>query len=625
MNKKTSLLAMTLSVVASIFFLSSCNLLGGSDKVNVEYIPVQDHEGGDWYFVDAEGNKVGRQKWEFEPTVTIDGIFAARTDDGISVYQWEGEEAETIDGLEDLTAVGTYSEGILPIVRRLERISMVDKKGETIFTLDPIDGKEIQSCAPAFKDGMLIVTNEDGKSGVVDKKGEVVVEPAYDAISDYNEGYAMAYNHITDTTGNDTGQFIELFVLDKEGNATKVNRKYTQKVDPTNYICGIDGFTNGHSYQCFDTYSDSTASKNRYVMIATDGATKLTDKIISAPLPNGSYIETVAKPDYNDSYSLRSKDDKVVLRSKNGSLTIEGDFVINEEYNSDKNTYRLTIYNDEGEKLNSIKSSEYIRIEAPGGKFGLVKIWPAGECVIYGDDAKSVMGKKHYAIGTRTMLNYTSYEEGECGDISIYSSYIDITAAANRLSEVIAQGYMPGIKNYYLGQPFAELLADVNYEPTASQREYGIPTKDYNSLITGPGFHVYGEAESDANVLVPTYSKYFDVLYYDYYGTGWGYWRNKRTGNKINSSARIKSFDLRVYTNSPCSKELRKAIARHLKKDGFTQIESDDNYDEYRNASTAVLVYGTENSPSIGILMTKPSDMDRLSSEKKTSLVTSLL
>ena len=128
--KKYSILLFLLSCLMTGIMISCIKSTAG----NIEYIPVQKSDGGAWVFIDSKGERIGDQEWEFEPTVTIDGVFTARSDSGLTVYRWDGKEARPIDSLRNLVSVGVYNEGLLPVTPSMKRIRVVDGKGNIKFT-----------------------------------------------------------------------------------------------------------------------------------------------------------------------------------------------------------------------------------------------------------------------------------------------------------------------------------------------------------------------------------------------------------------------------------------------------------------------------------------------------------
>lgn len=205
MMKQTLHFILTLS---ALLLLTAC---GASDN-EVEMIPVQLNENAAWSFITPDGKIVLDGELKNEPSVVIGGVFSVREKDGIALYTIDDGKAQPINGAGGLICCGAYSDGLIPIVRPKERITIIDRNGKTVFTLDPVKEKEIVSCAPMFSDGLLAITDENGKVGYVDTKGKVAVEPAYDEGGAFSEGLAWVCNK---AAGNPDAYIYSL--IDKTG------------------------------------------------------------------------------------------------------------------------------------------------------------------------------------------------------------------------------------------------------------------------------------------------------------------------------------------------------------------------------------------------------------------------
>lgn len=98
---------------------------------------------------------------------------------------------EIVKGCDNLYSVGCMNDGVIPVAKQGDRISVINGTGKTLFTLDPIDGKEIISCDVTFYDGLLRIENEEHKYGFVDKKGNVIIKPQYFEVYAFSEGKAL--------------------------------------------------------------------------------------------------------------------------------------------------------------------------------------------------------------------------------------------------------------------------------------------------------------------------------------------------------------------------------------------------------------------------------------------------
>lgn len=611
MNKKFIPIALLLLVVI-LEGLSSCIFTSAKD---VEYIPVQQTDGGAWYFINAKGERIGNQQWEFQPSVTIDGIFTARTDSGISVFRWDGKEARPIDSLTNLVSVGVYNEGLLPVTPSMQRIRVVDKKGDVKFVLEPIDGNEISSCAGIVKDDMLVVTTIDGKAGVVNAKGEVVVKPTYSDISNFSDGYALAVNYDYDNYENGP----TYYVIDKKGNVKKVAGKFGYEEGE---CASVPAFVNGEVRVPGPWNEDS--SEPEYFVINTEGQVKKAGEVSgwSETLENGGKI-SYKYQDEVSAYTWTDKEGKTVLATKElgTSLSACGKFVV---LSSEKET---KVYDENGQEIAKFAGQYYGGW--PGGDFGLIlrKYDYQSDVTSYillDDKGQKVDMPNVYGVGTdKTLPNDSGEDEIDCGGYYVTSAYVDIPAAAGKLASMITSGSVKGKSTYYIGESVKDILEGQNIN-FMSGRNFSIPTdSNVYYLATGAGFTINGEGTASADVVAPTYQNYFEVHHYDYWGRAWGWNRKRQVGVHLNANAKVVSFDIKLRTNHPSGMILREAIGKRLKKDGFTLINSGDNYDEYDNGYRTAIVYGTEDTNGVGVVIADSKTL-RLSAAEKASLATRL-
>lgn len=212
-NKLTSWLL----AVATLAGVTSCGS-GSSDDYwkNIDALAVQESSEGNWSFYKPDGTLLYEDEFKSEPTVIYRGFFAVKEGDGYTVYRAD-KKPEVVGDLEDLKAVGFfYEEDLMPVVRAKERISVVNTKGETVFTLEPYKGKEIVSCNAFFSDGLLFVKTENDLYGFVDTKGEMVIEPKYKQVSSFNYGRCVVAKDDEDGTS---------LIIDKKGQPLFTLRK----------------------------------------------------------------------------------------------------------------------------------------------------------------------------------------------------------------------------------------------------------------------------------------------------------------------------------------------------------------------------------------------------------------
>ena len=143
----------------------------------------------------------------------FNGYFFAETgpydkdfpDGHYTLYKF-GEKPEPVKGCEDLVSVGYMCEGIMPVVKKNERITFIDGNGDVRLTLNPIDGREITWAQSFVSEGLIAVKDIKGLWGYINAKGEVAVPLKYSNAELFSEGLAVVRKgddsyRVIDTTG----------------------------------------------------------------------------------------------------------------------------------------------------------------------------------------------------------------------------------------------------------------------------------------------------------------------------------------------------------------------------------------------------------------------------------------
>ena len=165
--------------------VASCST---SEQPKPTHISVKTEKDGRWSMVNEKGEFLFKDEFEKEPTSVINGVFVVKEGETHSIYEAVEKPKVIAEGFQE---VGMLNENLMPTVKDAERISIINKKGEQVFVLNPHNGKEIVACDFKFSDGLLPVKDEDGKWGYVNKKGEMIITPKYDSYTPFSDGLAL--------------------------------------------------------------------------------------------------------------------------------------------------------------------------------------------------------------------------------------------------------------------------------------------------------------------------------------------------------------------------------------------------------------------------------------------------
>lgn len=331
--------------LASIPFLSLLTACGSKsddgDMNDIDYIAVQEEKDGNWSFYAPDGKILYPDEFKQKPTCVVEGYFSVKEGDGYTLYK-AADKPEVVKDCEGLYDLGYMAEGLIPVTRPKERITVIKGNGEAAFTLEPVKGKEITSCAPAFAEGLLWVTDEDGKEGYVDTKGQVVIPLKYESARDFHEGLAV----VTIKNSDDENEHL---VIDKKGETVfKIRKGFELK----KYF-----FRNG--------YLVAKDSNGRIVFLDTKG-----EIAYKAP----AKVETVGE--YNKNlFVFRNEDGEYGVMTFAGETLIrpkfEGIMLVGDKFlcNSDKEAVLLSASGDE-----EMSFDDFDRGVAYLGRFGYVGV-----------------------------------------------------------------------------------------------------------------------------------------------------------------------------------------------------------------------------------------------------------
>lgn len=419
-NLKTALGAL---LVATI--MTGCS---GSSDPKITAIPVKVDKDSKWGMVGSDGKVIFEDEFDEEPTEAFNGFFNVMENGGISVYAAE-EKPRLLGDLETLRAAGIMSEGLIPIVRPSERITVYTDKGEKAFELEPYEGKEIVYTSSCFLDGMLPFGNEDGLVGAINTKGEVKVKPIYAKLSNFSEGYAFGVKPVDkDSVGGKDDDVPPVYIINKKGEE----------------LVKVEGLT-FHTLMTSGRFAASKA--DRWGFVDKKGEfTKMPAKVKGILL-------------FNDKYFVYKNDD-----GKVGVMDMEGETVIRAKYeqvailengkflcvtDDGKKAY---IVNDKDEREKTFDDIDGI---APIADFALITRMDK-EFTIMNWDGEPMNKEGFYSLSVQTPHKY------------LFSEYFNPEAAAQKLvSYITDQGCGTAklgelISNFASGDP-KKYVGDTEY------------------------------------------------------------------------------------------------------------------------------------------------------------------
>lgn len=204
---KTLYLINTLAASAICVALASCSK---PSTIEINALSAQQEGDSNWGMITPDGKMLFSDEFANRPSSVFNGYFTASEEDGLAVYKAE-KHPTLVPGLDGLYDAGFYSEGLIPVTRQNSRIEMVDKDGNTKYTMMPIDGREVTHVNGFFNGGVCQFQLEDGHIGAINPAGDVVIDPIWTNINWFNDGVAYATRdderegaiYIIDNTGEE--------------------------------------------------------------------------------------------------------------------------------------------------------------------------------------------------------------------------------------------------------------------------------------------------------------------------------------------------------------------------------------------------------------------------------------
>lgn len=185
MNKK--LLNLALAAIAIMLMLSCSNTENG----NVEYIPFQETDDGQWGMVSMDGRVLFKDEFKNKPTVVRDGRFFVRSKEGVWEMFDASEKPKKIGG--DYAHTSGFRNGRALVAIKGQPVSIIDTDGKIIKKLDKIENHEVDGVR-AYKGGYAVFMTVDSLWGAIDNDGDCVVKPEYYSLNNCGDGKFIGIN-----------------------------------------------------------------------------------------------------------------------------------------------------------------------------------------------------------------------------------------------------------------------------------------------------------------------------------------------------------------------------------------------------------------------------------------------
>ena len=173
------LLLKKIMFLLTLLFIVSCS--NETEKSRITHLPFQSSENGRWGLVGIDGKVLFEEEFKEMPTPAANGRFFVKNS---STDLWEMYTAEANPKKigDEYLSVSDFVTTVTPVVKKGERICLIDVNGNVKTILDKVNKKNIVSCSTFIK-GYAIIIDEDDKYGVIDTEGKVIINPKYDRLT----------------------------------------------------------------------------------------------------------------------------------------------------------------------------------------------------------------------------------------------------------------------------------------------------------------------------------------------------------------------------------------------------------------------------------------------------------
>ncbi len=325
-----------------VFLLVACNQ---SQKKDYELLPFEIENR--WGYLDQAG------KYSINPQFKIAYFFndqLARVKDYTeNKYGYINKNGKYAIPPKFVSATD-FSEGIAAVAEENLKITLIDRTGKIIISLDSID-----ECSP-FKNGYAKI-KMNNSWGYINKIGEIVIRPKYLEVGDFNEGLAIAK---LNNSENPFGFVKELYGFINEKGSWVIEPKYSKTSDFSNGTAKVQqnklwGYIDKQGNWAINPQFDwATDFKDDYAAVALGEKWGFINKA-------GNYV---INPQFDWAGNFTENLAMVKVEEKYGYINRKGEYVINPQFKEATRYYDKIAFVKEGEKYGIINEEGKIIINS---------------------------------------------------------------------------------------------------------------------------------------------------------------------------------------------------------------------------------------------------------------------
>lgn len=172
-------------VVAAVMAIASCSSEMASETGG---LPFRSSEKGKWGLVSSSGQVIFEEEFKDCPTAVHNGFCLVKNGQGLwEIYTAEKKPEKIGD---EYVQLGDFYADVAPAVKKNEKITLINKEGEVVATLEKDGSKNISHVSNFSYGYAKFQAGED--YGMIDTKGNVVIPSKYCFIAPLPDGKFVA-------------------------------------------------------------------------------------------------------------------------------------------------------------------------------------------------------------------------------------------------------------------------------------------------------------------------------------------------------------------------------------------------------------------------------------------------
>lgn len=325
------------SLLSVLLALASCS----SEKTSeTSGLPFKSSEDGKWGMISSDGEVIFEEEFKDCPTSVHNGVCMVKNGQGLWEIYTAEKKAEKVG--DEYVQLGDFYADVAPAVKKNERITLINKKGEVVATLEK-DGSRNISGVSNFSYGYAKFQAGD-EYGMIDTKGNIVISAKYAFIAPLPDGKFVA---LDSKYKNEEKKNSILSILDSKGDV--VTSIKLSKYDD------IGDFEEIVNFGCIPV-KVTADGESQWGMMDTNG------EVIFKPSAKIRQLGKLVGDNFtfNDgsAWGVRNLKDEVVLRPKYSRLEWATDNLL-WAYNENNGKSEWTLVDLEG---NEVTKDTYISV-----------------------------------------------------------------------------------------------------------------------------------------------------------------------------------------------------------------------------------------------------------------------